>query len=310
MLFSTRAIEPKGRRDAWLQAISQRCGDFSVDFGPSEFEGALDTRQVGQFSCARMSQTSRATFRGWREIEAQKASKYLVILQLAGVSRMEQAGRTTEMTPGNLTIIDSTLPCRFEFFRKNIHLSLHIPKPLLDGRRDDWHLRTATSPQIRESAPLTSLIRAAFESDGGSSEAQRQAISASVLNLLESVWSDGEVSDVARDSDDELLREVQAYIARRLDEESLTPIEIARANNMSERQLHRIFQASGATVCGWIRQSRLDRCAADLRDPGLARKGITAIAFRWGFNDAGHFSRVFRAEFGQSPRDYRAALVS
>ena len=35
-------------------------------------------------------------------------------------------------------------------------------------------------------------------------------------------------------------------------------------------------------------------------------EGITEIAFRWGFNDSAHFSKAFRAEFGQSPRAYRA----
>jgi AraC-like DNA-binding protein len=33
---------------------------------------------------------------------------------------------------------------------------------------------------------------------------------------------------------------------------------------------------------------------------------VTDIAFSWGFNDAAHFSRAFRARFGCSPRALRA----
>jgi methylphosphotriester-DNA--protein-cysteine methyltransferase len=38
--------------------------------------------------------------------------------------------------------------------------------------------------------------------------------------------------------------------------------------------------------------------------PGRVRQHQTniEIAFRWGFNDAAHFSRVFKAQYGVSPR--------
>ena len=34
----------------------------------------------------------------------------------------------------------------------------------------------------------------------------------------------------------------------------------------------------------------------------------TEIAFGWGFNDAAHFSRIFRARFGCSARELRASV--
>jgi len=37
----------------------------------------------------------------------------------------------------------------------------------------------------------------------------------------------------------------------------------------------------------------------------LANRPVTAIAARWGFTDAAHFSRIFRAAFGNSPTGYR-----
>ncbi|MGW9499321.1 helix-turn-helix domain-containing protein [Streptomyces prasinus] len=46
-------------------------------------------------------------------------------------------------------------------------------------------------------------------------------------------------------------------------------------------------------------------CHRDLTDPRLRSRSIRAIATRWGFVDAAHFSRAFRAAYGVSPRDHR-----
>jgi AraC-like DNA-binding protein len=37
----------------------------------------------------------------------------------------------------------------------------------------------------------------------------------------------------------------------------------------------------------------------------LADKPISAIAARWGFPDPAHFSRLFKATYGRSPRQFR-----
>jgi AraC-like DNA-binding protein len=101
------------------------------------------------------------------------------------------------------------------------------------------------------------------------------------------------------------LRSIQDYVIAHLSSDSLSPRGIARAHGISERQLHRLFRSVGVSVCRWIRQTRLDRCAAQFRDREQSHRSITQIAFSAGFNDAAHFSRLFRAEFGQSPTEYR-----
>jgi AraC-like DNA-binding protein len=34
---------------------------------------------------------------------------------------------------------------------------------------------------------------------------------------------------------------------------------------------------------------------------------VAAVGARWGYPDPAHFSRLFKASFGLSPRDYRAS---
>ena len=56
----------------------------------------------------------------------------------------------------------------------------------------------------------------------------------------------------------------------------------------------------------WIRTRRLEQCRRDLHDPAFADRPVSAVAAQWGFVDAAHFSRVFKAAFGVSPSEFRS----
>ena len=96
-------------------------------------------------------------------------------------------------------------------------------------------------------------------------------------------------------------------IDQSLSEPGLTPLSLAKQLNISVRQLYRLFEEQGDSVCRFIQRSRLKRSAADLSNPRLRNESITDIAFRWGFTDSAHFSRTFKKHFEQSPREYRAS---
>ncbi|MFJ1730840.1 helix-turn-helix domain-containing protein [Streptomyces sp. NPDC088254] len=102
-----------------------------------------------------------------------------------------------------------------------------------------------------------------------------------------------------------LRRQIDAFIQRRLGDPDLTPATIAEAHHISVRYLYQIFDTHQMTVAAWIRHCRLEHCHRDLADPRLRSHSIRVIANRWGFSDAAHFSRAFRAAYGISPRDHR-----
>ncbi len=58
-------------------------------------------------------------------------------------------------------------------------------------------------------------------------------------------------------------------------------------------------------MSGWIRARRVEGCRRDLVDPAQAARPVAAVAARWGFSSAIHFSRVFRATYGVPPHEYR-----
>ncbi|HZU64176.1 MAG TPA: helix-turn-helix domain-containing protein [Novosphingobium sp.] len=101
-----------------------------------------------------------------------------------------------------------------------------------------------------------------------------------------------------------VLHRVQRYIQAHLARPDLTPDGIARAVGLSRASLYRIFSPIGG-VREYIRQQRLGRVFADLRNPRLRARSIAEMAYGWGFADWSSFSRAFKAQFAVTPSEVR-----
>jgi AraC-like DNA-binding protein len=97
-------------------------------------------------------------------------------------------------------------------------------------------------------------------------------------------------------------------VLRRLESSEDKPrtlVELAEASSLSPYHFLRTFKAvTGVTPHQWLLRARLREAAQRL---AASRERITDIAFESGFEDLSNFVRSFRAEFGMSPRAYRAA---
>jgi AraC-like DNA-binding protein len=98
---------------------------------------------------------------------------------------------------------------------------------------------------------------------------------------------------------------MKRYIEENLRNPDLTVEAVADRFGVSSRYLQMLFAAQNQTVSGYIRARRLEECARQLTDPVWRERGITEIAFGWGFNNAAHFARAFREHFGTSAREFR-----
>ena len=89
-------------------------------------------------------------------------------------------------------------------------------------------------------------------------------------------------------------------------EEAITVEQMARRLHMSESSLLRHFKrATGKTPMEFVGQLRLEQARALL---GTGGGTITEIARQCGFSSSSHFSCVFGAAFGVTPREYRRRL--
>ncbi|HEX4861968.1 MAG TPA: helix-turn-helix domain-containing protein, partial [Rhizomicrobium sp.] len=94
------------------------------------------------------------------------------------------------------------------------------------------------------------------------------------------------------------------FVKDRLAAPALGPEEIADAMGLSRSALYRLFKESGG-VALYIREQRLRRCFAELVGERSRDRQVAEIAWRWGFPDAAHFSRLFKERFGCTPSEAR-----
>ena len=94
-------------------------------------------------------------------------------------------------------------------------------------------------------------------------------------------------------------------IEAQLGDGDLTLHQVADQQHVSARYIQKLFQQAGMSFSQYLRQRRLEHCYADLGSPAHRNLSISDICFRWGFNDAAHFSRSFRSDYGMTPRAYR-----
>lgn len=96
---------------------------------------------------------------------------------------------------------------------------------------------------------------------------------------------------------------VAQVIMQSLSDHDLTPDKLCRAVGISRSHLYRIFEPVGG-VSNYIRRKRLLKTRDALADSS-DRRTISNIAEEWGFTDPSTYSRMFKSEFGVTPKEAR-----
>jgi DNA-binding response OmpR family regulator len=101
--------------------------------------------------------------------------------------------------------------------------------------------------------------------------------------------------------DQQFLDNLRALAEKEIDNDRLTPDDLARALHMSRSQLHRKLTAlTGMSVTEYLRNYRLDK-ALELLQTGAGN--VREVAYQVGFINAKHFSTSFKERFGKSPSE-------
>ncbi|MET2829833.1 helix-turn-helix domain-containing protein [Mesorhizobium shangrilense] len=96
---------------------------------------------------------------------------------------------------------------------------------------------------------------------------------------------------------------ITKILMERLADRNLTPDKLCRAVGVSRSRLYRIFEPAGG-IANYVRRKRLLKTRDVLADSS-DRRSISIIAEQWGFSDASAYSRMFKLEFGLSPKEAR-----
>jgi AraC-like DNA-binding protein len=307
----TTDMVARGRRESfWRDAMSDTFVPLTVgDIDRDHFGGSIRSNWVGRLMIAEVASTAQDIRRTERLIRHADADYFQIALIADGVGRVVQDGREALLSAGDCAVYETMRPFEWVFDADWRAWVFTFPRGSV--QLTDTQRRLLTARRLDASAGLTGVMSrflldvAEHNEQLSGACAERVLVHATdlVLALLgEHVDDDDTVRSSMQRS---LMLRIKDYIERHLPDTELGPTTIAAAANISTRYLHKLFEAQSQSVATYVRSRRLDRCRHELLDPRFAEQPISALAFRWGFNDLSAFNRAFKAAFGLTPRELR-----
>jgi AraC-like DNA-binding protein len=313
LLIDTAVVPPPQRVDFWSQSSRHVYHPVQIRAEAGErFSGRMWGDELASLGIFRIATAPNTMSRTPKMIAAGDPECLHLKIVLRGRMQAAQEHRSDILSPGDMTMYDTSQPAIFRADEPMEAIVVRLPKAVLGTHAAKMAALTAL--RIPGGSGLPRLAAqffcgvAAGRADGSIAPGDWN-VAERMIDLVRGLYADrmdSERPDRLR-SRFGLLLHAQAYIDANLSDPRLGPEQIARACSISTRYLHRLFEIEGQTVCDWIRSERLDRARHDLLDPAFADHTIVAIASRWGLPNQPHFSRLFRAAYGRPPREYRAA---
>lgn len=307
-VWSTLGHRSDTQFEAWRHALSRTHLDWDLKSGghmPFHAETrqrVLDGISVIECICDPCEGSRRKS-----ELRRSDDAYFGVLFELSGHEIIRQGDREAGLAAGDFVLWDSEREMDFRVTSRLHKLTLLIPKQR--AKRLEWDIERFAGTVVKNSTAvsgisaeaLSRLARDFTRIGDHEAEAVMQPILSLLMATLTTRQTPPDVSTAHRDHFSEFCR----FIRNNLEDSRLDPTTVAEAHGVSLRYLHSVFAQNNDSCCNFMRRERLRRCHADLSRPHC-RDTITEIAFRWGFNDAAHFSRAFKAEFGVAPKSLRA----
>ena len=311
VVIDTRTLEAEQRAERWAAAHEQTFFPIAVRASAGELASSrIERHPLGPLTAYLVSSDPSVVQRTRAGIRAFDPEHLIVATTVRGRCRIEQDGRGSVFTDGDLSSWDSSRPFSATHLERFELLLLIMPRTLLGVRREAIFNRTAR--RTPGGSPLGSLaghfFRGLWEAlETGQPAPATEDLAEAAIAIARSMHGDEPADEHAGQglSGAALLPRLKAYIVAHLDDPALGPERVARANFISVRYVHKLFAGEAATVCQWIRDRRLEACRRDLRDPALASHTISEIARRWALPSPAYFSRVFRDVYGCTPTEFR-----
>ncbi|MFJ4870549.1 helix-turn-helix domain-containing protein [Streptomyces sp. NPDC088757] len=258
--------------------------------------------------------TSRST--GWRVardarfLRMEGPPMVSLSLQTAGTGRFGRLGRQSLVRPGELMLNDLTFPYEFSCSGTGTAYAPQLPYDAL-GLPPEIVRRGA---ERLTATPMYDMVRAHLlrlhaDADALSADPGAEALGSGTIALLRAlITSAAGVDAHSRPAlAESLLHRVLAYTRARLRDPGLSADRTASAHGISVRALYGLFAKAGLSMEQWIIEQRLEGACAALVSPATRTRTIEHIAYSWGFSTPSHFTRRFKAAYGVTPRQWRAA---
>ncbi|TXS38826.1 AraC-like ligand-binding domain-containing protein [Streptomyces sp. OR43] len=310
-VLTTTSVPDQDRVAYWNDAVNRTLVPVAVTpHGDGLFDARIATNRLGYLQVSSMEADAEHVSRTPALIARSSEALVAVGVQISGTATFIQDGRRAEVGEGDLVVCDRSRPYSFDYPQRFATHVFQLPRRMLGVPDSD--LREVTGHAIGTRHGFGAVLLPFLASLAASPDAYPPAVAdrlaGHVVDLFATLITERahpsgtEAEDTARSH---LLLRVRDHINRHLGDPDLSPESIARAHRISTRYLHRLFEGEGTTVGRLIQKRRLEECGRELARRGRTAPTVSAVAQRWGFVNPAHFSRVFRAVYGVSPREWR-----
>ena len=308
---NTTDLKVEERFDYWREII---CDEFvkldCESIADGDFIGELRGGvAVGNLQFSEVMSNPQLVERSKSQISKSTEADFLISFQIEKRGLVSQNGREALLTPGSFALYDSTQPYTLTFNERFHQLIVQMPKDVLS--RHLMNPEQYTAIPISGQTGLGAVLRNFIFSLAKELRNVQQApveLSENLVNMIAMAFSSSVMLDQIGDNSivrDSLKRRILQYIENNLCNSELSNQQVAEAQNISTRYLHKLFQGETETIHSLILNKRLEKSAMLLKDPAYAGHSIERVAYSVGFSSPAHFSRAFKKHFGQSPSECR-----
>ncbi len=311
-IYRTGDLKKNQQLEYWNEIICKEFTQLECHIGSkAAYRGELTTWDLNSIQISKVCcDPSDVRHSKW-QVSRSSEDVYLMHVQTEGESLNRQAGREAHLKPGDFTICNSKSPYSVYFDTPIEMMVLRIPGAVLHqyfsaGEQDILARRISGEEQLG-SIIYSLLVRLWLNNQNIDNPQHNTNICSSILALLAAQLDMITPSGVAAESSVRAAhrQRIKMYIERHLSDPELSPSAIAYANGVSPRYLRLLFESEGVTCSRYVIKRRLEEVARDLSNPMASHLKIIEIAYRWGFNNPSHFSRIFKEHFLCTPQDYR-----
>lgn len=273
------------------------------------YNSVIQAREMNKLGVVDISGGGIDVFRRKEHISSIDSPQYLVKFQAEGEALVRQCGQEAHLRPGDFVLCSNTEPYDLHFPEYYRQIVLAVPQASLQEavREPEKFLGQRMEAAVGANSLLSQMVHTLGPMLDNMDPLLASKLENNVFDLLATALEYGQTSP-RLDNDGvktEHLFRIKTFVRKHLGDPRLCPDWIAKAHDISTRYLHMLFNSENTSVSRYIQRQRLEVCKECLDDPAMGIYTITEIAFRWGFNDASHFNRVFKAAFDLTPRQYR-----
>lgn len=301
--YSTQGLATKEVAPFWHDAICKSYVPIECRLHEEKgFGASVAVKRFGRTDLSSVTSMAVSYDRNERHIRKSDSDDFLVTLMTKGHTLVEQMNRTSRLGAGDLCLLDTSRPYRFDYPLP--YQAIHLKIPRHETERRFPLTQNITASRVAAGGRYTRLVATMLQSTVDlltDEDHGEQKLEPALLDLIALAF-DESFSEPAPGNMRyaRIVSKAQEIISARLSDPGFDISIIPQEIGVSNRSLYRAFAQIGTTPARFVMKKRLEAAANIIKSGNYLT--VSEVAMACGFNEFSHFSRSFKSEFNETPK--------